>query len=106
MAATAQTLDPELAMVIVEVCLNVSVLDFLMRTDNIREEGKILTGEVYVAVKLTVTCECTAPQEAEEGQRKGGPEHDGINVEAVTRGEEFENALEDKKGNGQTVAPG
>ena len=32
MAATAQTLDRELAMVIVEVCLNGSVLDFLMRT--------------------------------------------------------------------------
>ena len=32
MAATAQTLDRELAMVIVEVCLKGSVLDFLMQT--------------------------------------------------------------------------
>ena len=78
----------------------------MLRADNIREEGKVLTGEVYVAVKLTVICEFTAPQEAEEGQRKSGPEHDCINVEGVTGGEEFKNALEDKKSNEQTVAPG
>ena len=78
----------------------------VLRTDNIREEGKVLAGEVYIAVKLTVTCEFTAPQEAEEGQRKSGPKHDCINVEGVTGGEKFKNALEDKKSNGQTVAPG
>lgn len=32
MAALAQTLDCELVILIVEVCLNGSVLDFLMRT--------------------------------------------------------------------------
>ena len=69
-------------------------------TNNIRGEGNVPTGEVYIAVKLTVTCEFTAPQEAK------GPEHDCINVEGVTGGEEFENALEDKKSNGQTVAAG
>ena len=53
-------------------------------TDNNREEGNVSTGEVYVAVKVTGTCEFTAPQEAEEGQRKSGPEHDCINVEGVT----------------------
>ena len=78
----------------------------MLWTNNIREEGNVPTGEVYIAVKLTITCEFTAPQEAEEGQRKSGPENDCINIDQVTGGEEFKNALEDKKNNGQTVAPG
>ena len=78
----------------------------MLRTNNIQEEANVPTGEVYVVVKLTITCEVTAPQEAAEGQRKSGPEHDCINIEGVTGGEEFKNALKDKKSNGQTVAPG
>lgn len=89
------------------VCLGLLDADFhVLRTGDVREEGNVLTGEVYVAVKLTVTCEFTAPQEAEEGQGKGSPEHDRINIEGVTGVEEFENAIEDRESNGQTVAPG
>ena len=69
----------------------------VLQTNNIREEGNVPTGEVYVAVKLTITCEFTAPQEAEEGQRKSGPENDCINIDRVTGGEEFKNALEEKR---------
>ena len=78
----------------------------MLRTGDVRQEGNVLTDEVYVVVKLTVTCEFTAPQEAEECQRKSGPEHNRINIEGVTGGEEFENAFEDKKSNGETVASG
>ena len=72
----------------------------VLRTDDVWEEGNVPTGEVHVAVKLTVTCEFTAPQEAEEGQRKSSPEHDHINIERVTGGKEFENVFEDKESNG------
>jgi len=78
----------------------------MLRTSDVREEGNVLAGEVYVAVKLTVTCEFAAPQEAEECQRKSGPEHYRIDIEGVTGGEEFENAFKDRKSNGQTVASG
>ena len=43
-------------------------------TGDVGEEGNVLKGKVYVAVKLTVTCELTALQEAEVHHRKGGPE--------------------------------
>ena len=78
----------------------------MLWTNDVREEGNVPTGEVYVAVKLTVTCEFTAPQEAEEDQRNGGPEHDRINIKGVTGGEEFENVFKDKESNGQMVASG
>lgn len=78
----------------------------MLWTNDVREEGNVPTGEVHVAVKRNVTCEFTAPQEAEKGQGKSNPEHDRINIKGVTGGEEFENAFEDKKSNGQTVASG
>ena len=78
----------------------------VLRTNDVWEEGNVPTGEVYIAVKVTVTCESTAPQEAEEGQGKSDPEHDRINIKGVTGGEEFANVFEDKKSNGQTVASG
>ena len=78
----------------------------MLRTNDVREEGNVPTGEVYVAVRLTITCEFTAPEETEEGQRICGPEHDHINIKGVTGGEEFENVFEDKESNGQTVASG
>ena len=70
-ADTTQTVDCDLAMVMNDVCRNGSVLDLqscsllhVLRVGDVRKEGNILMGEVYAAVKLTVTCEFIASQEA------------------------------------------
>ncbi len=106
MAATAQTLDCELAMVIVEDCLKGSVLDFLMQT--VMCYRLVMFGKKAMSSRVRCTLHVSSlhlkkPKKAKEKAAQSITEND---IEGTNGGEECENPFEDKKGNGQMVASG